>query len=216
MVIYKTTNLINGKFYIGKDVKNNPNYLGSGKLIKQSIKKYGRSNFVKEILEICFSLQELNEKEKFWINKLNAIESGYNLTEGGSGGDTWTNSDIKTHWNKGKPSWNKGKVGEQIAWNKGLKGSIMANKTSYKPGKDHPFFGKKRDPKIYEKIVDTRKQKNNFKGLGKFASKRVKNIEDGNEFSSIKEAAEFYNITRDQVGHSCRKKTKTGKFRFVD
>ena len=41
MIIYKTTNLINGKFYIGKDSKNDPNYLGSGKILKKAFKKYG-------------------------------------------------------------------------------------------------------------------------------------------------------------------------------
>ena len=44
MVIYKTTNMINGKIYIGQDIKNNPKYLGSGKILKLSIRKYGRFN----------------------------------------------------------------------------------------------------------------------------------------------------------------------------
>lgn len=47
MIIYKTTNLINGKIYIGFDSHNNPEYFGSGKLIKMALKKYGTSNFKK-------------------------------------------------------------------------------------------------------------------------------------------------------------------------
>ena len=88
MIIYKTTNLINGKIYIGKDSKNNPNYLGSGNLIKLAINKYGRENFKKEILEVCINNNELSEKERFWIDKLNSINKkiGYNLSEGGIGG----------------------------------------------------------------------------------------------------------------------------------
>ena len=43
MVIYKTTNLINGKIYIGKDVRNLNCYLGSGKLLKKAIEKYGKN-----------------------------------------------------------------------------------------------------------------------------------------------------------------------------
>ena len=45
MIIYKTTNLVNGKIYIGKDSKNNPNYLGSGNLLKKALIKYGKENF---------------------------------------------------------------------------------------------------------------------------------------------------------------------------
>jgi|LakMenEpi03Aug12_release.lakeMendotaPanAssembly.Ray.scaffolds.fasta_scaffold991334_2 group I intron endonuclease len=88
MIIYKTTNIINGNFYIGQDSKNNPMYLGSGKLLNRAIKKYGRSSFKKEIIETCLSKQELNEREIFWINKLEPI---YNIAKGGNGGDTITN-----------------------------------------------------------------------------------------------------------------------------
>ena len=45
MIIYRTTNLINQKFYVGKDTHNNPNYYGSGKRLKLAIKKYGIENF---------------------------------------------------------------------------------------------------------------------------------------------------------------------------
>ena len=95
MVIYKTTNLINGKIYIGKDVRNLNCYLGSGKLLKKAIEKYGKNNFVKEIIEVCDNLIELSEREKYWIKELDSIKNGYNLTEGGTGGDTFTNNPNK-------------------------------------------------------------------------------------------------------------------------
>ena len=91
MIIYKTTNLINGKYYIGQDSKNDPSYLGSGKLLKYAIEKYGIENFQKEILETCNTKEQLNEREIFWITKLDAIETGYNIAQGGTGGDTLTN-----------------------------------------------------------------------------------------------------------------------------
>jgi group I intron endonuclease len=90
MIIYKTTNNINGKFYIGQDSNNDPEYLGSGVLLNKAIKKYGRDNFTKEILEICNTREELNEREKYWITELNAKELGYNLADGGVGGNTYT------------------------------------------------------------------------------------------------------------------------------
>ena len=51
MIVYKTTNLLNSKIYVGKDCNNNPRYFGSGKLLLLAVKKYGRVNFKKETLE---------------------------------------------------------------------------------------------------------------------------------------------------------------------
>lgn len=94
MQIYKITNLINEKIYIGKDTLSNPNYFGSGTLIKKSILKYGIENFSKEVLEECDNNDVLCEKEKFWIKYYNStnLEIGYNISEGGDGGDTFTNN----------------------------------------------------------------------------------------------------------------------------
>ena len=88
MIIYITENIINNKKYIGLDSKNNPKYLGSGKHLKRSIKKYGKENFIKTIIENCSSLDELSNRECYWIDHYDAINSKefYNLAEGGKGG----------------------------------------------------------------------------------------------------------------------------------
>ena len=98
MIIYKTTNVVNGKIYVGKDTTNNPKYLGSGLILKKAIKKYGVKNFKKEIIECCNSLEELNEREMFWITTLNSVNKkiGYNISNGGDGGDTFSGHDDKT------------------------------------------------------------------------------------------------------------------------
>lgn len=98
MIVYMTTNLINGKKYIGCDTKNNPKYLGSGKALLRAIKKYGKYNFKKEILEHCVDHSHLREREIYWVQHFNADTSKefYNISHGGQGGV------------KGKPSWNKG------------------------------------------------------------------------------------------------------------
>lgn len=87
--IYKTTNLVNGKIYIGKHITSNPNdsYLGSGRALNRAIIKYGRSNFIKEILFLCENESEMNSKEKELVTQ-NVVEndSNYNLCPGGCGG----------------------------------------------------------------------------------------------------------------------------------
>ena len=68
MQIYKITNLVNNKIYIGKDTTSDPNYFGSGLIISRSLKKYGMENFIKEIIDETddfgdktFSLQTFSE-----------------------------------------------------------------------------------------------------------------------------------------------------------
>lgn len=102
MIVYKTTNLVNGKIYIGKDTKNEPTYIGSGMILAKAIQKYGKESFVKEILEECDDAIMLAEKEKFWISKFNCTDRkiGYNITDGGFGGDTFTNNPNKEHIRK--------------------------------------------------------------------------------------------------------------------
>lgn len=90
MIVYLIRNKINGKIYIGKEVTTKSRYYGSGVLIKAAIKKYGKSNFTKEILIECSTLEELTEKEKYYIELYRSRDPkvGYNIALGGTGGDT--------------------------------------------------------------------------------------------------------------------------------
>lgn len=99
--IYKITNTVNGKIYIGKHMTEdiNDGYLGSGKLIKLAIKKYGKDNFKKEILFELSSEDEMNNKEKEIVNEsFIKRDDNYNLTIGGSGG--WAHCNGENHNNK--------------------------------------------------------------------------------------------------------------------
>lgn len=84
--LYKTTNLINGKFYIGVHSTDriNDKYIGSGKLLKRAIEKYGRENFKREILYWFDNLEDMYEMEKQIVNEeFVKDKNNYNLSIGG-------------------------------------------------------------------------------------------------------------------------------------
>ena len=93
--IYKITNTINSKYYIGKHQTDNLNddYFGSGKLLKRATEKYGKHNFKKEILHVFDDEEEMNKKEKELVI---ISEQTYNLCEGGNGGFSYINSYVYT------------------------------------------------------------------------------------------------------------------------
>ncbi len=87
-MIYKLTNLKNGKIYVGQTIQfeKRMNHHRHSKQpgVDAAIKKYGWENFSVEILEEC-SEEMLDEREIFWIAKLNSMfPNGYNLTSGGN------------------------------------------------------------------------------------------------------------------------------------
>lgn len=152
MIIYKTINKINGKFYIGKDTHDNPKYLGSGLLLKQAITKYGKDNFVKEILERCDTIQQLDLREKYWINILNSQNKdiGYNIADGGSGGNTYT-EETKKRMSK----FFKGRVISEETRKKmsdASKGKRLTDEVKKKLSIAHT--GKKLSPELVEIIRD--------------------------------------------------------------
>ena len=92
-VIYKITNKINGKLYVGqtgqklsKRIYKHKYYSKKGSPgLGAAIAKYGWENFSVEVVEIC-PVEQLNEREKFYIVKFNSkAPNGYNLTDGGEG-----------------------------------------------------------------------------------------------------------------------------------
>ena len=88
MQIYLTINIVNKKWYIGRDKNGSAKYLGSGTFLKKAIKKYGKHNFKKFVLETCDSIDHLNQAEIAWIAYTNAVNNpqSYNVANGGDGG----------------------------------------------------------------------------------------------------------------------------------
>lgn len=89
--VYIVKNSINGKKYIGKrrcscEIADDK-YLGSGIILKKAIKKYGKENFTKGIIEVCETEDEAYDREIYWIAYYDATHSDefYNISEGGAG-----------------------------------------------------------------------------------------------------------------------------------
>jgi len=87
--IYKTTNLVNGKFYWGvhDSIDENDGYSGSGTVLRKAIKKYGKENFRRETKLLYDTAKEAYEDEGFIVNKA-MVENpmSYNSHLGGKGG----------------------------------------------------------------------------------------------------------------------------------
>ena len=94
--IYKITNTINSKSYIGQTIQNvkerfyqhcatKCSKAVSNMAIHRAIKKYGKSNFTVEVIEEIDSAN-LNDRERYWIKCYNSYNNGYNSTKGGQDG----------------------------------------------------------------------------------------------------------------------------------
>ncbi len=137
--VYKTTNQINNKFYIGVHRTNDPfdEYLGSGNMIKRSIKKYGKENFKKEILAIFDNHTDAyNEEKRIVTMELLKSEFCYNLCVGGQGGRGFMRPSEETRAKISKSLY--GKIPSQETRNKigkAHKGKITSEETRAKISK---------------------------------------------------------------------------------
>lgn len=231
MYIYKTTNLVNYRVYIGKSEKSyNPDYYGSGLLLKRAINKYGKENFKNELVEECDDIEELNSKEKYWINFYS--KNSYNLAEGGDGG--WTtkhfNEDQKKRYreklskaqkgrtvseetrkiisdkNSGKFYGDKDKISKTIKklW---LNPNSIYNNEEYR--KKLSESGKKR------KWSEETKEKIRLSKLGSKNPSAQKVIVDDKIYDTITVCANEYGISNTAVRKRCKSRNFIG-WSYID
>ena len=187
--IYKTTNLINGKVYIGKHVgRFNSNYIGSGKHLKYSINKYGLIHFKIELVAYVTNKNELNKLEKYYISKARELlnsKNVYNITDGGKGftgihtqetKDKIVKSRIgKHHTQKTKDKISKSMSGENnYRYGASIKLFHKPNCQCYAckaargeiKGENHPMYNKHWNQKIKDKMSKAKKNKSLKHKLG--------------------------------------------------
>lgn len=190
MIIYLTTNKINGKKYLGKDVQNNPKYLGSGLDLKKAIEKYGVENFEKTILEICNNKEELWKREEYWLNFYDAKNN-------------------KTFYNRTNKAFG--------AW-EGKKHTPITEKTRQKMSMAHKDIPLSTEHKksISEAMMGHSKTEEWKKNLSKsstesFGRKVLQKDLEGNiikEWNSGKQASQELNLNYTAINNCCRNNAK--------
>ena len=176
--IYKITNLINGKCYIGQTIRTVKErwtehckpYNGKfGKLlIDLAIRKYGKEKFEVKTIYKASSIEDLNKKEQFYIKKLKTMgKDGYNLT---TGGDNY----IRSEETKKKISLSQIGPKNHRYGKKASKETRRKQSESHK-GEKNNFYGKTHTPKVRKIISDMMKKRGNGQlGLKRSKSTRKK------------------------------------------
>lgn len=215
--IYKTTNTVTGRIYVGKSKLNDPSYLGSGMILKQAISKYGESVFSKEILEECDEA-DVDAREKYWISELKSYDRriGYNIALGGAGGDTTSHHPDKTaiiehrarkvaEWHTTLSPTEKEQLGKKIS--------------EAKRGKSNGREGYKHSPQSIDMIRNNQPAKTEewakshaeamAKRKGVPLTKKYKRvIVDGIEYESVSHAVVGLGLKHAKYFHDMRKQGK--------
>lgn len=164
--IYKIINIINNKYYIGmhSTFDLDDDYFGSGKYLWRSLKKYGKENFKKEILEFLPDRKSLIKREKELVNKeLIKDPLCMNLMQGGKGG--WSIKQQKINNLKSQKSQKFLRENNKYWVEKKSKNSKRALELRRKRGEifNNPlaFFGRTHSEETKQKMRDAKKGKCN-------------------------------------------------------
>lgn len=159
-IIYKITNKLNGKIYVGQttrsvEIRFKEHARCKKSLIGKAMNKYSIENFIIDVLEECETLEQLNEREKFWIATFKCkTPNGYNQTDGGK--SSWIPTPEVRAKISAKKIGNKNGLGHRKTAEERAKISVA------KSGKNHPLFGKHHSDETRIKMSLARSGKKNF------------------------------------------------------
>jgi len=243
-IVYMFTNIINDKKYIGittkileERYKNHIWNINDGGYFHNAIKKYGIENFTLEIIDKACSVNELKEKEKYWIKFYNTRKQGYNLTDGGDGAWGYKHTEeTKEYLREINTGSNNHRYGKEISMEQKIK--LIERLT----GENNHNYGKPMNDEIKKKISNTKIKNGSSKGnnnpnYGKKHNKETKqkmsdnhsDFSGGNHpqaieivqltkdnifvnvFPSSKEASEHTGADRSHIIKCCKNKVKTAK-----
>lgn len=213
---YKTVNLINGDYYYGKHVQNAgkiDNYLGSGKILKLAILKYGRENFKKEIIEFYDSIEDLAKGEKDLIldEHINDPKC-YNLKYGGEGGTPYGQNHPmsgRKHSAESKKKMSESKIGvKHPEWRN-------KQKSEYTKGRKHSDESKKKMSEVKKANMNEdikNKIRNGLKGNKNGIGNKGRSIKilcttNNTIYNSIKEAHCALSIKYRKISNNINGKT---------
>ena len=230
--IYKYTNQIDGKVYIGQTKHslekraqaNGKNYRGCP-YFYSAIQKYGWDNFSSEILEVVNTIEEANEREMYYISLFDSTNpiNGYNILNGGDCGpinDITRKkiSDIRKEQYK-DPTRNP-------MYGKKHSAESLDKMSQAKTGDKNPMFGKHVSQETIDKQNETKRKNNSFyrpvytekdraiisarsKEIAKRWARKVRCLEDNTCFDSTKEAALYYGVDPTTLRGHLKGKQKT-------
>ena len=187
--IYQTTNLTNGKIYIGyhstEDL--NDQYLGSGKILNQAIDRVGAENFKREILYVFPTREEALQKEREIVNEeFLQRDDVYNIKLGGEGGWDHTHND---------PYYiEKRRAGNKLAIAEGRAACWKLTDSQRSEIGRKSFLGKKHTKEAKKKIGEAQKMDETI------LNQRIKDYEAiPKEYGYISKLARQWNISHTQV-----------------
>lgn len=193
-IVYKIKNLINEKIYIGchKTININDDYMGSSKILKKAINKYGIINFKKEILYIFDNSKDMYAKESEIVDEIFIKRKDtYNLKIGGFGGFDYINKNISFK-NRGFDYINKNKLNNtkrphylslKIKEDEDYK-ILFSKKVSeginkyYKNGGKTSFIGRKHSLETKKKMSESKKEKYKGKNNPSYGSMWIYSLEE--------------------------------------